>query len=531
MEANSSTDVTLEGCSSMPSNSATEKKETRLSIGFEETEPDSTIHPFNVSNITVIDTKTNQSVEFDTSCAKTQTSYEGSDSGVEVVENQEDVYVLKPSNSQEFHTIIPSHSCDSSIISCYSTYEDGYSSIRRSPSQLEEYKIRNGDATSEGGSESSSITSKDLKTPKSTRKRSTITGAKSKLNGATRSRSKTPSATSSDSIKSVVDTAHDKTNPRHYTNRTKSLRQKQPPSNLSCTNKKDVASTVAKKRVITPTNDGRWPSVNSKPAPVMARSFKGTLPNATNNKTANGVNETMEKSATLPRTRREKSVGRTALSRTESIKENCARKSLFKTRNSKDNMQLQVSTPTTITKSNAKTQISLTITSQEPLSGTDIQSFLSGVAISPIHPRKTSNVDKDVQVNMVYSNSPQDEILYKYNLLMTQFEEQSEKLRSSEQKYNMLLSEFEEQHEKLRGTESKCDLLQKDLDKAVSTMLQQQEEEEAEHEELEEFVKAEKHAMTESLIEAESEIDTLVALLQQKDEEVTRKEEECKFKR
>lgn len=536
METNSSAEETLTDCNPVSTRKSTEKNEKRLSNGYEETEADSSIHPFNLTNVTVIETKTDQPTEFDaTSCSKTQISYEGSDSGVEVIENSEDVYVVKRSNSQEFHSIVPSHSCDSSIISY--CYEDGYSSIRRSPSQLEEYKIRNGDATSEGGSESSSVTgcvsSKESKTPKSTRKRSTLTGAKSRLNGVSRSRSKTPSATSSDSVKSVVDNAHDKTsNGRHPINRSKSLRQKQPPTTVNNAGKTkcDPASSVTnnKKKIITQTNDGRWPSVNSKPAPVMARSFRGTLLSATS-KTSTPT-EPMEKSATLPRTRREKSLPRASLSRTDS-KDNGARKLLFKNKNSSDNMQLQFSTPTAIIKNSAKTQISLKITSQEPLSGTDIQSFLSSVTISPITPRSVGKSDKDAQVSITCNSPLQDNLAHKYNLLLTQFEEQSEKLKISEQKYMTLLNDFELQNEKLQRTEHKCEMLQKDLNKAVNSMLQHQEDEEAEHVEMEEFVKAEKNAMTESLIEAENEIDTLVALLQQKDEEISRKEEECKFKR
>ncbi|KAJ9575096.1 hypothetical protein L9F63_007757 [Diploptera punctata] len=57
-------------------------------------------------------------------------------------------------------TATPAASCDSSLISCYSTYEDTEDIITSSTTMMLQV---DGDGTSEGGSESSSITSKDTR--------------------------------------------------------------------------------------------------------------------------------------------------------------------------------------------------------------------------------------------------------------------------------------------------------------------------------------------------------------------------------
>ncbi|XP_069672096.1 uro-adherence factor A isoform X2 [Periplaneta americana] len=58
-------------------------------------------------------------------------------------------------------TATPAASCDSSLISCYSTYEDTEDIVTNTTTMMLQV---DGDGTSEGGSESSSVTSKDTRT-------------------------------------------------------------------------------------------------------------------------------------------------------------------------------------------------------------------------------------------------------------------------------------------------------------------------------------------------------------------------------
>lgn len=118
--------------------------------GCEETEADNTVHAFNMSNVTVIERHT------DDGDTKKLISCEGSDSGVEGLEPPDNCLLKRTlsTNSQDFQV----QSCDSSIISCCSNYEEAYNIlVRRSSTLFEDYKLRSGDGTSEGGSESSSV--------------------------------------------------------------------------------------------------------------------------------------------------------------------------------------------------------------------------------------------------------------------------------------------------------------------------------------------------------------------------------------
>lgn len=199
-------------------------------------------------------------------------SGEGSDSGVEIVCVQRDFEAA----------ITPARSCDSSIISCCSNHEEAYNLlVKRNSSLLEDYKLRSGDGTSEGGSESSSVAGGS--TIKSTRRPAT-TGARKKLpmtndsanHVSMRSRPKVSPKKSASRAKSrengqVVNVTRD----------TKSSAGKSVPKSLPLT--QSVRKTPVVSRVpsvsrstpgTTPTDDGRWPSVNSRPAPLMGRTSK-----------------------------------------------------------------------------------------------------------------------------------------------------------------------------------------------------------------------------------------------------------------
>lgn len=152
--------------------------------GCEEAEVDSTVHAFNMSNITVIAKHSDDGV------TKKTISCEGSDSGVEGLEPSEDCLLKRTlsTNSQDFQI----QSCDSSIVSCCSNYEEAYNIlVRRSSTLFENYKLRSGDGTSEGGSESSSVVgSTTSRNVSGGRKKVGVTDAKGKSANATKLRSK-----------------------------------------------------------------------------------------------------------------------------------------------------------------------------------------------------------------------------------------------------------------------------------------------------------------------------------------------------
>lgn len=159
--------------------------------GCEETveADDSTIHAFNMSNITVIERVT------DDGDIKKSVCCEGSDSGVEGLEPPENCHLKRTlsTNSQDFQV----QSCDSSIISCCSNYEEAYNIlVRRSSTLFEDYKLRSGDGTSEGGSESSSVAGSTTSRNVSSGRKKGLTDTKGKPVSAARLRSKPLSDTS-----------------------------------------------------------------------------------------------------------------------------------------------------------------------------------------------------------------------------------------------------------------------------------------------------------------------------------------------
>lgn len=186
METRSSPDTTTAQPPSIRIEVQTESEPTSScqNNGSEEVEADSTVHAFNMSNITVIETVAEDGD------AKKAISCGGSDSGVEGLEAPDNCLLKRTfsTNSQDFQV----QSCDSSIISCCSNYEEAYNIlVRRSSTLFEDYKLRSGDGTSEGGSESSSIIgSTTSRNVSSGRKKVGVADAKGKTPGTMRSRSK-----------------------------------------------------------------------------------------------------------------------------------------------------------------------------------------------------------------------------------------------------------------------------------------------------------------------------------------------------
>lgn len=251
------------------------------------------------------------------------TSCEGSDSGVEVLETPEaqpeNCSLEKSSNSNYhvFQNVTPARSCESSLASCCSQYEEPYNGTseglyykllkfhsqkyqtllflkggsesslvlsprhgKRAPSSATKKK----DALAETKVKNSKTKTKPPTTPKtpgtiqsntnSTRKRVLLSETKAKTSGA--NASKPESKTSNTSKTSTP-------------SRTKSIERQQRALFLSLNGKNTSSrkpnyntlplssSKKEKKQVKTPTDDGRWPSINSKPAPLISRSSRGAI--------------------------------------------------------------------------------------------------------------------------------------------------------------------------------------------------------------------------------------------------------------
>lgn len=85
------------------------------------------------------------------------------------------------------------------------------------------------------------------------------------------------------------------------------------------------------------------------------------------------------------------------------------------------------------------------------------------------------------------------------------------------------------QEEEIAKLNSLCRVLERDLEKSIAAqkaLLQQHQELEAETSEMEEFIQAEKTALTDALKEAESEISSLREQLVQRDKLLSDKDDE-----
>ncbi|KAJ8918872.1 hypothetical protein NQ315_011164 [Exocentrus adspersus] len=493
----------------------------------EETEADSSIHGFNMSNVTVIEKDLNTLVD-----SRKTGHCEGSDSGVEIMENL-DVCAYQRAlssnsgNSQDFDNLNCARSCDSSIISCCSNYEEAYNLLVRKNSTLLEDYSRNGDVTSENGSESSSLSGSQPRT----NRRSNGNGVRKKI-----------SATEVKAKSSVVkdkSKAKPPTNPRTTTSRLKSIdrlqgkshaspkitnpRTKTTPNNLDLalakkeTKKPSSTSTrnIPNSRTpsSTPTDDGRWPSINSRPAPLMSRSLKVQV-ESSKQKMSPMDTKTIEKYATLPRRRKEKSADNIMDQKKPSSRENSMHRIALR-KSSRE------TTPSKI------------------------------IPTPPKSPIDVEKCHKDVQVDMRLRDVEklQDQLKKmneKYEDLCTKHKIQSEKLKETEERLKEECLEKDGLKEELQNNsqrvlailkeenggeaEASSDSLMLDLEKSLAaqkTLLQQQQELELESAELQEFIQAEK--MThEALKESELELQKYYQIVAQKDKELAEKQEECK---
>lgn len=447
-------------------------------------EDETTIHGFNMSNVTVIETVLETTVQItdpktleividaETNDKLKMNSCEGSDSGVEVLETADSVILQRTlsansENVQEFRTITPAQSYDSSIISYGSNYDEAYNILaRRNSTLFEDYKLRNGDGTSEGGSESSSVTStRDLK-------RSTCTGTKKKVMVAEKMKGQAISANrnrnckpplnqkcvpitpnrNKPSEKPIPKTPNQKINVKAVGTRTKtapdslSLHQNSAKKDLK---KNPIKQTVPTKNTpsITPTDDGRWPSINSKPAPSLTRSFRGLLPHDTpparSRLQSSEAKNTLEKYGTLPRRRKEKSA--------DSIRD-------LKKPNSRDSSTSRSNTVTALKKQNSregtpakslppyprkkpvpKTKIYHEISVQTAWTVSDIEKALSGAIVSPTDPKDAEKNEQEVQVDcgkeeLAKVQENLREISEKYDRLQQEMLEQKKMLNETDQR-------------------------------------------------------------------------------------------------
>ncbi|KAJ8980911.1 hypothetical protein NQ317_011552, partial [Molorchus minor] len=566
----------------------------------EEAEADSTIHGFNISNVTVIE----RDIDNISDVKKIVVQCEGSDSGVEVVENldacgYQRALSSNSGNSQDLDPLAGARSCDSSIISYCSNYEEAYNLlVRKNSTFLEDYSRNNGDVTSENGSESSSISGSHLRTSRrnpsnGSKKKISVTEAKTKASAAKdRTKTKPPATPRNPAVPArlkSIDRLQGKSPPSI---KTSGQRTRITPSNLDLTaaSKKDQkrpasisTRTTSGTRTpsSTPTDDGRWPSVNSKPAPLMSRSLKGPI-DTPKQKITQTDTKIIEKYATLPRRRKEKSNDNVKDQKKLSSRENSMHRIAVMKKSSRETTPSKMSSSLYLPKTKHRTKIYHEICTQTALTITDVENALAGAAVAAKSPRDAEKNDACVQADMRARDLEKlqeqlKKVNEQYETLCSEHKVQTDKLKETEvrlkeeclekewlkeelhnnsQRVLAILGESStdadtssdslmvlearfqnvgqvivQQEEEIARLNTVCRSLQLDLEKSITAqkiLLQHQQELETESTELQEFMQAEKTTLNEALKESEAELQKHQALLTQKDKELTEKQEECK---
>ncbi|KAJ8955167.1 hypothetical protein NQ318_009060 [Aromia moschata] len=574
-------------------------------VAAEEIEADSTIHAFNMSNVTVIE----RDLEALSDAKKVAAHCEGSDSGVEVLEHldacvYQRAHSANSGNSQDFDTLTGARSCDSSIISCCSNYEEAYNLlVRKNSTLLEDYR-RNGDVTSENGSESSSISGSQPRTNRRTtltgsKKKVSVTEAKSKSTAAKdKSRAKppvTPRPSAAPARLKSIDRLQGKTT----NTKTTSLRTKTTPANLDLTAAKKEAkrpssastrnTSGARTPSTTPTDDGRWPSINSKPAPLMSRSLRGQIESPKQRLTQTEA-KSIEKYATLPRRRKEKSADNIREQKKPTSRENSTHRLAQARKNSRENTpsKMMMTASLYLPRGKQRTRIYHEVCVQTALTMCDVENALLGVTMRPKSPMDVEKCDAGVQADMRARDIEKlqeqlKKVTDKYQTLCDEHKLQTDKLKETEERLKeerlekeglkeelhnnsqrvlailggensmeaifsdantssdslmVLETRFQnvgqvviQQEEEISKLNIICRSLQIDLEKSLAaqkTLLQQQQDLEAESIELQEFMQAEKTTLHEALKESEAELQKHQAMIAQKDKELSEKQEECK---
>ncbi|CAH0554920.1 unnamed protein product [Brassicogethes aeneus] len=557
-------------------------------------DPDNTIHGFNASgaNETVIE-KSNKELLVDL------VKCEGSDSGVEVVEGQENCGYQRTlssnsGNSHDFDTVLP-RSCDSSIISCCSNYDEAFNLLVRKNSTLLEDYSRNGDVTSENGSESSSISGTTSRNKRillnSAKKKVSVAEAKTKSALAKeRSRSKppqTPKNTTQPARLKSLDRLQGRSSTTNTPkpNNSTTTRTKLTPTtlDLNTSSKRPSSgrsSSSTRTPQLTPSDDGRWPSVYSKPAPLMCKSLRGNLEGKPKAPTQM-ESKTIEKYATLPRRKKEKSA-ETIPKKTNSRESSTNRLAVTKKQSSRETTPSKYSSIYT-NKVKQKVKIYHETSIQTALTMADVEKALNGETVCYKDPREIEKVSQGVQVDISRKEFEKLEeklksMTEKYETLQGDYKTQTGKLEETEAKLKEeevdkegIKKELENNTQRvlaLLGTDNNPDIpstsnsdsllvlenrfqnvshvvirqeeeiarlnsytrsLQIELDKCLNVqknLLLQQQELQAESIELQDFMQAEKQMVSDALKDAENEINRLKEVVHQREKEVQDKQDE-----
>ncbi|XP_060529485.1 centromere-associated protein E [Cylas formicarius] len=560
----------------------------------DETDADTTIHGFNSSNITVIERQ-----QLDVLDRDNKPPCEGSDSGVEVIETIEYRRALSVL-SHDGEILNGARSCDSSIVSYCSNYEEAYNIlVRKNSTLLEDYTLRNGDVTSENGSESSSVSGSqtrctrrsNLAATKKKQPSSSEPKSKSTVSSKERSRSKPPITPASDSASRLR--SADRLQSRNCPKTSSANNRTRPtPANLDL-NKRDLKRSLSVRATCvnpptrtsqtTPSDDGRWPSVNSKPAPLMTRSLRGPVDGK--QKLTQMESKTIEKYATLPRRRKEKSLENPKDGKKSSNKEPSLNATVLR-KSSRENTPSKMFSSLYVTKPKQKTRIYHETNVQTALTMSDIEKALSGTLIAPKDPAVKDICVKSVQVNMTAGDIEKmkeqlKSLAEQCQALRNDHKAQTEKLKETEERLReekvekeglreeltnnsqrvlailgqaesgecddansssdslmVLESRFSNvsqvvirQEEEIARLNSYCRSLHIDLDKSLTAqkiLLQQHQDLESESIELQEFMQAEKTTISDALKEAENEIKKLKQLSADKEEELEKEQENSK---
>lgn len=366
------------------------------------------------------DTVNNDSVFYDENEIPPSGKYnEGSDSGVETNGGG----VMGGVGTD----VTPAASCDSSLISCCYSFEDLVSHTIQLSEENRDLSITAGDGTSEGGSESSSITSYH-KHPSGVRRKTPLSKTTSSSPRSTTSpilsRSRTPltrDRSLTNRNPSLNRSTQVSTKTVHLSRATSSPNQvvrsrKDHSESATRGAKLSNAKSSTSNKKSTPTDDGRWPSsvnkshiqknrpllVSEKKPSVMTSSFSSVESKAT----------ALEKYATLPRRRRKsaenlsgnelRSSREPSLNRTASL------------RRSKVQATLSTNLPHASTKTMppyprksrpSKIKIYHEISIQTSLTGSDLEKGLCGSPLPDVHSRvETANCGVQVRIVLSYLN-------------------------------------------------------------------------------------------------------------------------------
>ncbi|PSN34415.1 hypothetical protein C0J52_16624 [Blattella germanica] len=353
---------------------------------------------------------------------------------------------------------------------------------------------------------------------------------------------------------------------------------------------KPVRSSSMRSKAISGTDDGRWPSSANKSHSVTPRSRAVVVEGQSRKLSASALTtplmeskaSALEKYATLPRRRRCKSPDIPApvpimietplrshsVSRDPSLNRAA---SLRKQHHQRDG-SLNKSLPPYPRRRFHKTVIYHETSSQTALTASDVEKALAGIPVrepAPIDAVETQEQEVQVdrrmedlqhlesQLKILTENSERqrEELTEKERQLE---QEKAERLESSQRLLAMLRSakgdHLEEndtvntlqaletylqssshvvikQQQEISELQTLCRTLKRDLEKSLAaqkTLLQQQQELEAESIELQEFLQAEKSTLAEALRDAETEIKGQKQQLSQKESELERQQEECK---